>query len=237
MICKGPFLCSTAPQGFPRPDRGLTGRRAQTRSRSAGTPTAQRAPTSPGRTLSGASTVAGSIITGPPAGELERALSLITDRCLRRRVLLKPMQRIGGLRAEDGHLLLDDGDGRRVGSSCGVTSRRGLAQGPSNRGAGRTRMCRDPPSGQGARARGHCLPRARARPRPLQAAGRPSTIRCHICRKTRKRSGRVRRHRPLTNVPAERVRDRASRRRDWARSGPSPSDPASAPAPASRAPM
>jgi hypothetical protein len=169
MICKGPFLCSTAPQGFPRPDRELTGRRAQTRSRSAGTPTAQRAPTSPGRTLSGASTVVGSTIAGPPADELERALSPITDTRLRGRVLLKPMQRIGGLRAEDGHLLLDDGDGRRVGSSCGVTSRCGLAQGPLHECA-ETRL---PGRGLGPAA---CLPRARARQRPLQAAGRPSTI-------------------------------------------------------------
>jgi len=33
------FLCSTAPQVFLRPDRRFAGRRAQTRSRSAGTPT------------------------------------------------------------------------------------------------------------------------------------------------------------------------------------------------------
>ena len=71
-----------------------------------------------------------------------------------------------------------------------------------------TRRCRDPRlPGCGARARGQCSPRARARPRPLQTAGRstdfgappPPRKHEHLKRRGWRRSGRSRER--LLRVP------------------------------------
>ena len=62
------------------PTADCTGRRAQTRSRSAGTLTARLAPTFPGRTLIAASTVAASMITGRIPGELKKSVVDVSAR-------------------------------------------------------------------------------------------------------------------------------------------------------------